>query len=1757
MSKKSSDTLHILHARENNLKNLSLDIAHDTLTTVTGLSGSGKSSLAFDTVYAEGQRRYIETFSPYTRQFFDKVKKPSVDSITNVRPAIAIQQRTRITSSRSTVGSLTNINDYLKVLWANVSTPSCPHCKKPLIAWSPELLSKELPNLLENYDSLLITAPIATSPEAFTYEMDRFQTLGFARVFDPALQSIVSIEEVKKTKNPLYLVIERLRGEVKNSPQLLDSLDQAFSIGNGICSIVQVKDSKSTITDFHKDFYCKTHSWSIVRPKQSFFSYNHPLGACSTCSGFGFVLEVTEATCVPDIGRSIQEKAIQPWASDSFSWEYKQLIKFCEKNKIRTDIPWRALPEEAKEKIFHLDTKEYCGVMPWFKWLETKTYKMHVRVFLSKYRKQKLCPDCQGSRIKSQGLSFLIDGKTIADIWQLPISELHDWLEAVEAKIKKSPEFHRNLKDVFGNLKARLEYLISLGLPYLTLERQARTLSGGETQRVNLATALGSELVSTHFILDEPSVGLHPRDTDRLIDAVKGLTKKGNSLLVVEHDPDFILAGDDVIELGPQAGKQGGEIVFNGPTLKWKGLDIPTAPNKPPRTFPQKIQLKGASGRNLQNLSVTIPLNAFVVLSGVSGSGKSTLVHEVLAKGFKVWQQKEPHPNTYKSITGFEYISDISVVDQSPLARSPRANIATYTKIWDEVRNLLAQTEAAASRGLTKSSFSFNVDAGRCTHCEGAGFIREDMQFLSDVYLPCEVCLGNRFQQKILQVTYSGKNVAELLNVTIDEVPSYFPKNDSLKETASILSKLGLGHLTLGHSLSELSGGEAQRLKLVPYLQRASHEKVLFIFDEPTTGLHVQDIVKLLDIFTVLVKRGHSVLCIEHNLTVIAAADWIIDLGPEGGEQGGKLIAQGNRDDLVKSTGHTARYLKKYLDEQAGKRIVVKEKGRAERISPTALVIKEAKEHNLKNIDLSVPLNKVIAITGVSGSGKSTITKDIIYAEGQRRYLDCLSPYARQYIKELKKPDIKEIHNVPPTICVYQHTFQPSSLSTVGTLSEAYTFLRLLFAKTGVQHCPDHPEYPITSQSPEDMVKTLKSINEPQVRLLAPVILHKKGTHKAIFEKAIKEEISEVRVDGVFGKPSQFIDELKKSKSHVIEYVVAKCNPKNVDDEILLETITQTLSLGNGAATVMAKDREFVMSTERACPVCHRGFFKPDPEDFSFHSKRGACTKCHGTGVDAKEQICESCNGLRLAPVGLSVKIDGKTIVEYASLASSALLKTLKATPLARIELAQSILDELYAKLEALNGLGLSYLPLSRDCATLSGGELQRLRLAAAFGSPLSGVMYILDEPSAGLHPIDNRKVLSRIEKLRSAGNSVLIIEHDIESIKSCEHIIDVGPGAGSHGGEILFNGKIDHFISTSNSHTAHALRDDQSFTVETSPLLPIGKLTVKNARGNNLKGVDVTFPLGQLSIICGVSGAGKSSLVHGAMIETIEDSKDPVKRWQSEKATITSDLEVHKVIFIDQKPIGNNSRSTPASYLEIWDHIRKVFAQTLEAKSRGWTQSFFSYNSGKGRCQSCKGLGIIRLEMNFLAQAEVPCEVCSGSRYSDQAKTVKYLGHSIDQVLGLTFEEAKSLFAQHRQIHDTLRFACEIGLGYLTLGQPSSTLSGGESQRIKLVSELSKPPKKHSLYVLDEPTIGLHRVDVARLTKSLQQLCASGSTVLVIEHDIDMIRSADFVVELGPGPGAHGGEIIAKGTPEEIACGNSIWGNLLKESKSCNERAA
>lgn len=1747
MNDKNGSSLEILGASENNLQSLALSIPHNALVTLTGVSGSGKSSLAFSTIYAEGQRRYIETFSAYTRQFFDKVKKPNITSMHYVRPAIAIQQKTRITSSRSTIGSMTHANDLLKILYSNLAHPFSPISHKPFIRWSPVSLCDEVLDRIgsEDLTSIVVGAllQIPSTKKGRRDEIDRLVLLGYSRYYDPTTGSIAQLDRCAPADldHQLFLVLDRIRPKTVRRPALLDSIEQAFQVSRGNpFLLIEQSTGKSEIVEYSSNYRDPENpdlQLQIPAVRPALFDPNSPIGACPECRGFGNVLEIDAAKVIPNPMLSIDDGAIDCWKGPRGQPLLRKLHQFAVDASIPTHIPWSELPEPEQTAIFEGAPKSFRGIRPWFKTLEKKAYKMHVRVFLAKYRTQIVCPKCNGGRLRPESLYFRILDKNMSDIWNTPALDLVAWTEEIERSFPHELQNHE-LLEVLLRFRSRLSFLCELGIPYLNLGRMSRTLSGGETQRVNLASALGSNLVSTEFVLDEPSVGLHPRDSERLIRSLTALRDQGNSVLVVEHDVETIRSSDYILELGPGGGVHGGTLTFQGTPEKWVVPRL-LPPARKPRTATESIQIRGLSVRNLTSVDVAFPIGCLIALTGVSGSGKSTLMSEGILAA-KVAEERGESLDF--EIENLQQFRQVLYVDQSGLAKSPRANIATYSGLWDTIRTLFAETEEAKVRSLTKSSFSFNVSGGRCPACKGAGYLKEDMQFLHNVYVTCDLCLGKRFQAKVLEVLVQSKNISEWLTTTVAECQMLFHSNARVRASCEILIRLGLGHLTLGHSLSELSGGEAQRLKLVPFIDKTRNGKALLMFDEPTTGLHVSDCENLIELLHDLVDVGHTVICIEHNLDLIRRADWIIDLGPEGGASGGEVVLTGTPDTFLRPASAkkslTAEYLQRH--ERGNEPPAVSASPSPSLHEPEALQVLGAKEHNLKNISLSLPHDRIIGITGVSGSGKSTIAKDIIYAEGQRRYLDCLSPYARQFIRELSKPNVEEVLNVRPTVCVYQHTFQPSELSTVGTLSEVQSFLRLLFAKVGDQHCPDHPAQRVSVLSPQQIAHELSSLSS-EVRLLAPVVKSRKGHHQGVFERAIQSEIQEVRVDGEYGKPSQFLEGLSRNNVHSIEFVWARVHPKRVPLAMLESAIEEVFALGGGEFIASSNSNDKVFSRDRACPICHKGVFRPDPEDLSFHSRRGRCTQCEGSGKARNGSLCRGCDGTRITPYARSIRIhdiDIGTLSKRSTEEVHTFLVNLELRGAAKT-LADAILGETLTRLTTLVDLGLTYLPLDRSCLSLSSGELQRLRIAASLGTELSGAMYIFDEPSAGLHPSDNRRVLRRFETLRNNRNTVLLIEHDPETLRSTDYIVEVGPGGGHEGGTITYTGPSQCYD--------FSVFDAQPDRVDLPD--PRGSLTLHSVSHNNICDMNVQIPLGRWVVVAGVSGAGKSSLLFSLLLPRLQKALKKKKRLDTVDG-LSIDGALERVLVVDQTPIGKNSRSTPASYLKIWDHVRKLFASTVESRARGWQAGFFSYNSGKGRCPECKGLGRIRLEMSFLAEAFVECEFCSGKRYTDEALSIQYLGKNISEVLQMTFEEAREHFSNHPKIHHTLHQAVALGLGYLTLGQSSITLSGGESQRIKLVQELSSRSSAPTLYLLDEPSRGLHKKDVEKLIRLIRRLVAKGHSVLTIEHDPDIIQASDTLIELGPGPGPQGGKIIFQGSPKDLEGASTPWGKYFHQAQ-------
>ena len=925
--KTKEEVIEVRGARVHNLKNISFHLPLNKLTVVTGVSGSGKSSLAFDTLYAEGQRRYVESLSAYARQFLERMDKPDVDEIIGIAPAIAIRQKNQTKNPRSTVATQTEIYDYLRLLYARVGQTFCHVCGNEVKKDSPESAADEVLSTLENGTRFYVLFPIKDETKIANRKSQIANLLslmqnGFTRLFrDGETIDLQKAEDYQFADfENTYVLVDRLKADKEIRQRLVDSLEICFRENGN--AVILTADSITTL-NFSEQFICKNDGTVYEQPEPQLFSFNSPFGACPTCQGFGNSVGIDYELVVPNPLLSLKKGAIAPFSRPQYAWAKKELMRFTETEAISTDIPFADLEDAQKAAIFHGKGK-WRGVDGFFKWLDTKKYKLHVRVFLSKFRGYALCPDCHGGRLRQAARDVKIGEKSLPEIIALSITDANSFF----AELKLSQEREQIADKLLLEIRRRLKFLFDVGLDYLSLDRLASTLSGGEAQRIQLATNLGSSLVGALYVLDEPSIGLHPRDNARLIKILENLRDIGNTVLVVEHDEEMMRSADYILDIGIYAGELGGNLVYAGDflgliqdgmslTAKYLRGDAEIKiPQKRREIGTQKLEIIGAREHNLKNINVEIPLDVLVCVTGVSGSGKSTLIHDVIYAGLKKgrgeWQARV---GLFKEIKGADLIDDVILVDQSPIGRTPRSNPVTYIKAYDAIREVFAATNLSKTKGYSPSHFSFNVPGGRCETCQGSGTVTIEMQFLADVELTCEDCRGTRFKDDILDVRYKGKNIAEVLQLTIREAILFFKDVKKLINKLKVLDEVGLGYLRLGQSATTLSGGEAQRVKLAAHLAQKTKSKTLFIFDEPTTGLHFEDINKLLSAFRALIDNGGSLLVIEHNLDVIKTADYVIDLGPEGGIGGGQVVTTGTPEEIVKiKKSHTGRYLKTVLN---------------------------------------------------------------------------------------------------------------------------------------------------------------------------------------------------------------------------------------------------------------------------------------------------------------------------------------------------------------------------------------------------------------------------------------------------------------------------------------------------------------------------------------------------------------------------------------------------------------------------------------------------------------------------------------------------------------------------------------------------------------------------------------------------------------------------------------------------------------------------
>jgi excinuclease ABC subunit A len=1923
-------------AREHNLRNVNLDLPRDALIVFTGVSGSGKSSLAFDTLYAEGQRRYVESLSSYARQFLGQLPKPDVDLLAGLSPSISIQQKTAGRNPRSTVGTITEIYDFLRVLYARVGQGHCPNCGRPITAQTREQIIARI-LALPTGTRFLVLAPVVRGQKG-EYK-DLFADMlkrGFvrARVDGEVVRLTDDLKLDRRMKHDIAVVIDRLANEPRVRPRLAEAVEQALTLANGTVIITveqRGKEGRFEDTLLSAHYACLHCSRSYEEPTPQLFSFNSPQGMCGECDGLGTKFTFDPDLLIPDPSLSMYEGAIPLVGPLRGMGRWRKHIYEGVAKEFEIDLkkPWRSLPGEHRDVLLNGSGDRHIlfewkqrgggvwrhggtweGIVPQLLSSFKKTAAGPRRLQLEKYMRAIRCPACKGQRLKAQARAVRVAGRTLLETCARPIGELGEWfadggplesgLEAVQRTIASAL-----LKEIRG----RLTFLLNVGLHYLTLDRPAPTLSGGEAQRIRLAGQIGCGLVGVLYILDEPSIGLHPRDNERLLRSLERLRDMGNTVLVVEHDEETMRAADYIVDFGPGPGVRGGEVVAagrygeitaNGNSLTGQylsGRKQIAVPKKRRAPTGQYLRVVGARHHNLKNLTVDIPLGRFVCITGVSGSGKSSLVNDVLlgklreklagntngaddVNGDEAPAEVDtPSAALCDHVEGIEQIDKVIDIDQSPIGRTPRSNPATYIKVFDEIRALFAHVTEAKIRGYTPGRFSFNRPGGRCEACEGNGSTRLEMDFLADVWVTCPVCEGRRFNRETLQVRYRGKSIHDVLEMDVQEALDLFENVSKVRGMLQTLHDVGLDYLKLGQPSPTLSGGEAQRIKLARELCRRSTGRTLYLLDEPTTGLHFDDILKLLEVLHGFVDAGNTVLVIEHNLDVLKTADWVIDLGPDGGLNGGRLVAAGTPEQVASCTdSYTGQALKPVLT--AGSRKYSRTAARGDSKAPrpasrefdriTHITVEGAAEHNLKHIDLSMPRDAMTVCCGPSGSGKSSLAIDTVYAEGQRRYVESLSSYARQFLGQVQKPKVERVEGLSPAISIEQKTTSKSPRSTVGTVTEIYDYLRILYARLGQPHCPACGIAVGTQTADEIIEKVMGSPDGTKLYLLAPVERRGQERYDAIWDEVRRAGYVRIRVDGT----SYSLDEpptIDHRRKHSVEVVVDRIVVRATQRTRVADAVEQALDLGRGVMLIAHVDPdkdEVKWRTDRysqhlTCERCGRSFETLNPHNFSFNSPLGWCPACEGLGVQqganpallirdpkltlresaiaswpelsadqpwtrfaeaigrhagfdldtpfeklaplqqrailqgtgdtwlslnesgvsfqykglypaideaarvsfvyrsrldhlVSEVACSSCGGSRLRDDAAAVRFAGLTIGQMTYLPvnqSLALFAGLKLTR-QQLQVAGELLREVRSRLQFLADVGLEYLTLFRPGPTLSGGEAQRIRLASQIGSGLTGVLYVLDEPTIGLHPRDNRRLLGALGRLRNLGNTLLLVEHDREVIAAADYLLDFGPGAGDRGGTITARGTPKQVARSKSSLTGQYLSGAKAIPVPTNRRLvsPLPShapsLTVTGARHHNLKNIDVRFPLGALVVVTGVSGSGKSSLVDEVLYNTLARRLHRARTVGAAHDDIIGLDRIDKIINVDQDPIGSAPSSNPATYTGMFDLIRELFARMPEAKIRGYHPRRFSFNKPGGRCEACEGNGQKKIEMHFLPDVWVECDVCHGARYNPETLAVKYKGKSIADVLNMRVSEALELFANTPKVRRILQTLADVGLEYLALGQPAPTLSGGEAQRVKLAAELARPQTGRTMYLLDEPTTGLHFDDVRKLLDVLNRLVDCGNTVIVVEHNLDVIKSADWVIDMGPEAGEAGGMVVVAGTPEEVsAVAESHTGVVLK----------
>jgi excinuclease ABC subunit A len=1879
-----------------NLKSVDLTLDTNELVVFTGVSGSGKSSLAFDTLYVEGQRRYVESLSNFAKRQLGEMSKPDLEHASGISPTISIEQKTAGKNPRSTVGTMTEIYDYLRVLYARVGVPHCPVSGEAVKPESREKIIKTVQTTMLK-KKLIILAPYAKAKKAeFKEDFQDLLRKGFMRArVDGKIINLSDDITLDGTKaHDVDIVVDRVQVESENFSRISESLLSALNLGVGVCIVIDSQTEEETLFSMHAYSQKSGLYYSSLEPQD--FSFNSPIGMCPECLGLG-IATAFNLELIIDENLSISEDCCSI-ASSYHTVRYGNIYdNLADLYKFSTKTPWKKLSAKAKHVFLYGTDKKWTRMhfvhpdtgATWVDHVQWRgvLYEAHARFAeaksdgyrnkMKKLMSEQICPSCHGEKLKPYPAATKLQGKKIAEITSMTVEDALNFFKNLNLSINDKLIADELLKEIVE----RLTFLMEVGLHYLTLDRTAPTLSGGEAQRVRLASQIGCGLVGITYILDEPSIGLHPRDNKKLIKTLKYLRDMGNTVIVVEHDEETIWEADRVVDVGPGPGVRGGEIVVNGSVsdlLKSKtsftgrylsgALSIPI-PKKRRKPSKDALQIKGACHHNLKNVTVKFPLGVFIAVTGVSGSGKSSLVTDILYPALSNHLHHGEHKvGSHESITGIDKIDKVIAIDQSPIGRNPRSNPSTYIKLFDEIRDLFSRLPESVARGYKPGRFSFNVKTGSCPECEGMGMIKIDMDFMEDAFADCPVCQTKRFDHETLTVFYKGKNIYDILEMEVHEALDFFANIPSIKHKLEMLQKVGLDYIKLGQFSTTLSGGEAQRVKLAKELVRPATGRTVYILDEPTTGLHFHDIKHLLTVLHELVERGNTVIVIEHNMDVVKTSDWIIDVGPDGGSSGGEIVATGKPEMIAKMNTPTGFYLDLALNPHIEDKIANAEanhKRLAQHVPETEAIeeitVTGATQNNLKNLDVVIPRGKITVCTGPSGSGKTSLAFETIYAEGQRRYIESLSPYARQFVKQMPKPKVSNVSGLSPAVAIEQKSHAGNPRSTIGTMTEIYDFLRILFARIGIAHCPETGEI-IKAISKETVVKRILNYPDSEkIQVLAPIELKKNEKFEDVISRLRTQGFVRIRLNGEFLDLDLPIESYNydKKRKNALFLVIDRLKIHPSIENRLFEAVENAANISNGKLVIMREQEDLLFNLSFAVESTGKSYPEITPHTFAFNNAQGMCLDCLGLGVqyganlnhledimnqsiislvktlwngyfnvqnkkllhlfldsegiDAftplnllradklnilmngskedewiktslgfnfrwcginevfakagksshsnikeliipllEEHDCMSCKGTRLNPLARNVTINDLSIADVCRLPldkSNAFIERLKLKG-EDIKLLEEVHLQLKRRLSFLCEVGLQYIQLERKAPTLSGGEAQRIRLAKQLGSGLTGVLYVLDEPTIGLHPRDNQRLNHALKQLKDLGNTLILVEHDPLTIATADYVLDFGPKSGALGGHITARGTLKEIMRNKNSLTGAYLSGRISIPIpEKRETFTNGEITIEHAKLNNLKNIDCKIPIGALTAVTGVSGSGKSTLINQILLPAVTKGLFKGPSITLNGTTVGGIDHFDKIISIDQNPIGQTVRSDVGTYVDLLTRMREFFISLPESKIKGLQGKHFSYNHPKGMCTSCFGLGYRRIEMLFLPEVKMECEDCKGMRLNPVSLEIKYAGKTFGEWLDSTVDNVKLAFQNHPRIVRILDTLIAVGLGYLKIGQETASLSGGEAQRIKLSRELAKRSSGKTLYLLDEPTTGLHSDDIQKLLNVLHKLVDKGNTMIIIEHNMDVIKNADYLIDLGPEAGDKGGNIVFTGTPEKIVkCKESYTGKYLKD---------